>query len=100
MIKPKHTPGPWTVELAEGVRVLDANGRRVASVSLLSWKLAEPRSEAEICMNAQLIAAAPDLYEALEAIQKARFHPDPGEMSEANNMAAAALAKARGESAP
>lgn len=48
--------------------------------------------------NAHLIAAAPDMYEALEAL--AKFHLSgghEGDADEAIGMATAALAKARGE---
>ncbi len=46
---------------------------------------------------ANLIAAAPDLYEALVALVGEDFYKHPGDFAEDWHRAAAALAKARGE---
>lgn len=61
----EHAPGPWTVDKAQvllgtqdGDEVSDSMGNRVCEVSHLSTKLA----------NARLIAAAPELLEALKGI--------------------------------
>lgn len=61
----QHTPGPW--HCGEGVArhiVYDATGWAVATVTDLSVCRRSGDNEA----TAQLIAAAPDLLEALEAL--------------------------------
>lgn len=77
----KHTPGPWTMET-----VRTSNGV-VFKVGPFPWKLGKlnhaciyadyPGSEGHaICeANAQLTAAAPELLEALKAIEGAEFFP-------------------------
>lgn len=62
----KHTPGPWDLH-KNGVYVTakDAFGRLIAQ-SFTS----DAVEEAEAKANAHLIAAAPDLLEALEALTK------------------------------
>lgn len=80
----KHTPGPWRYDYAPGYcgELLAANGTTLAEF------VTEP-SEA----NARLIAAAPDLLEAL--IDIAEKSTDAG----AIECARAAIAKATGEAA-
>lgn len=57
---PEHTPGPWTIDKWEHIR--DANGQIVESHGLAL-------SGGEICLaNDRLIAAAPDLLEALQKL--------------------------------
>src|SRR4051812_37585185 len=56
-----HTPGPWLAE-ADDSSVFDSEGREVADC--LTFPFAGEEAEA----NARLIAAAPELYEALKAL--------------------------------
>ena len=60
----KHTPGPWSVERrsAEDVRIVDGNPNTTIA-TLGNWL---PEFRAERDANASLIAAAPDMVEALE----------------------------------
>ena len=83
-----HTPGPWKVDRP----YIRGAGRAIASL--------EPgRNEGEDAANARLIAAAPELYEALEAAylvltsQKTRLE----EHADAVTLARAALAKVRAD---
>lgn len=66
MTKPKFTPGPWTALIqgkdSEYIDVIDKNGRFICGCFENI-----PREEEPIA-NAALIAAAPDMYEALEEI--------------------------------
>jgi hypothetical protein len=61
----KHTPGPWS---QKGYRKLDItrpDGKVVASAIASSE---HPASELQANANARLIAAAPELAEALQAL--------------------------------
>ena len=87
----KHTPGPWTHHPEDNI-ILDASGRRLIEWQARSVSVSVEERDA----NARLIAAAPELLEALEVV----LHlctvigaPD----GPALDMARDALAKARGE---
>ena len=65
----KHTPGPWVIRTAatyrSQVEAIDPKGR--ADVVA---RITAPRKGAEASdANAHLIAAAPDMLEALEAVE-------------------------------
>ncbi len=94
------TPGPWEVNPVTAQVDGITNGEPLAICQLL-WPTDE-RSEAETEANAHLIAAAPELYEALKAfLEDERFQVGVGgnpiavERMIAN--ARTVLAKARGE---
>lgn len=63
----KHTPGPWRVEMFCGrtIGVLDSQGNSLFSSV---WDT-DPKSPV-LLHNASLAAAAPEMLEALEAMQK------------------------------
>ncbi len=93
MSETKWTPGPW--ELADKYNCTDVravDGPYVADCNAsaaIDWRTKEA--------NARLIAAAPELYEALENLRKL-YDTDEGCRSMPEYQAAiAALAKARGE---
>lgn len=61
----KHTPGPWTTEIDNkelygGNLVFDANHNMICDCNIMI-------SESQDKANAKLIAAAPELFEALQA---------------------------------
>jgi hypothetical protein len=56
----KHTPGPWRVGKRAKMRIVAGDDDTVASTG------GDPTMPAEA--NARLIAAAPDMYEALGAL--------------------------------
>lgn len=101
MSTPKFTPGPW-VAGADGADVCPSAGEKqhvelahiVGPWSDSSWFGSE-----EARANAHLIAAAPDLYEALE--RAVRYFTDAGSNREAWGEMVhewqQTLAKARGE---
>lgn len=94
----KHTPGPWTYGGQEFNDVRESDGELVAVALHLRVKKPE-RSIAEAKANARLIAAAPDLLEALKAIVKSLAdQDDEGMIEHAQQMidARAAIAKATG----
>lgn len=79
----KHTPGPWRTSGPDGMDIEAEGGSTFwAFVSM-------DTPEAERKPNARLIAAAPDLLEALECLLKAD-HED------VRSMAINAIDKARG----
>jgi len=77
-----HTPGPWFVE-AQNVH----SGGRV--ICRTDWNIRDQVDDA----NARLIAAAPELLEALEALMA--HEPDHSDTLWEN--ALAAIAKAKGQ---
>ncbi len=100
--KAAHTPGPWIADLGEAYRVrAQQDGGQVAIMMSLKGQhgLAGRRSGDEVAANARLIAAAPDLLEALiaitnqlERIGDTREHKDGAFIRDAR----AAIAKATG----
>ena len=91
----KFTPGPWSVGVANDTFESDVG------IHADDWIIADMcndiREEYGIDQeaNANLIAAAPELYEALENALEVM---EDGHQSNAKVMAREALAKARGES--
>ena len=62
----KHTPGPWKTQThisLDRLEIRDANGRRIAECAMDF-----PMSAITHDANASLIAAAPELLEALQEI--------------------------------
>jgi hypothetical protein len=100
----QFTPGPWDC-VERTVFALDETGtvnRFSASVQTgfvrrqQGWDAAERTSTDELTANAHLIAAAPDLYEALE-LADAALRGAHMNMGVIEKKVATALAKARGE---
>lgn len=99
MSETKWTPGPWSVNWARtGAEIFAHDGK---------WLMTMERPPSQIHANAHLIAAAPELYEALEAMLAGWRYAmtfiarqcdlDGVGWKNAENKAEAALAKARGE---
>ena len=93
----KHTPGPWTaqhwiddVHEVEGFEIL-AGGHPVPLSTLETDDAEEARD------NARLIAAAPDLLAALEAIELGCSFPADDVQRAIRDRARAAIAEALGE---
>jgi hypothetical protein len=96
------TPGPWRVCSKDGIVGVDVrsqSGRRVAATygicnQARTSKAREARDKQDRA-NAHLIAAAPEMYEALKAIEAE--HIAFGSLTpDAIRRAAAAIAKAEG----
>jgi len=100
MTQAKHTPGPWHVGVRQAEQIVyDENGWAVANATVHHGESNIPESKA----NARLIAAAPDLLAALEAIAEAAScgagcHDDVMQdaLQECGTLASAAIAKAKG----
>lgn len=94
----KHTLGPWRSSFktykTNNIGVYDSNGNLVAGLSVHGAADVEVIERRRA--DGRLIAAAPDLLEALDSIVKA---DDAQELtSELIERARAAIAKARGQS--
>jgi len=96
----EHTPGPWTHEGQGDITGIEDNGfgRGPVDVCSVYLRTVEGRHEA----NARLIAAAPDLLEALEAWIS--YHDDEEDgvdsmlrYAKAIDMTRAAIARAKGD---
>jgi hypothetical protein len=96
-----HTPGPWFV--AEGANH-EGDYAPAGSVRNETWWIAKVEDAPEAEANARLIAAAPELLEALRKIEQGegRFSRDP--LTHASNtiedmiaVARAAIAKAEAQ---
>ena len=86
MTKSKHTPGPWVI------RETDEYSEKL-SIQTDEYYVALVDFSHDQTANARLIAAAPDMMEALESMLMAR---DTVEREEARREARAAIAKAKG----
>jgi hypothetical protein len=91
-----HTPGPWYVDSCDDDLVFSTNGLHIATVG----NAEQEQPFAEITANARLIAAAPELHEALEFFFNIMHDYESsrrkGYISIAFDQARAALAKAKG----
>ena len=88
-----HTPGPWVVHptthhpAVRSVGTSDTGPRRICTVGSMNGNPVDKK-------NARLIAAAPDLLEALKAMTE---QTNSTELAAACDKARAAIAKATGE---
>ena len=84
-----HTPGPWS---SFGIYVTTEAGDTLARAEYSHCSLPEARA------NARVMAAAPDLLEALKALRDGAYgNPSmPEENARIDAMADAAIAKAEG----
>lgn len=96
----KHTPGPWQIIAPGFIGTVEADPQTIGYAS--DHRNTRTRPLEEQVANARLMAAAPDLLEALEALAdfSTEYGPSPRASSEdwADFLSAArkALAKARG----
>lgn len=95
----KHTPGPWEAHFEEAYFVTGPDLGRVAMMMNLKGAhgLGGRRSGNESAANARLIAAAPDLLEALKEIEAGTQFWDSYPIEHPYGKAKAAIAKATGE---
>lgn len=96
-----HTPGPWLhVEGTHFVGTDDADTQTICYTD--DHRNRRKRSQAEHEANARLIAAAPELLEALKGLINVCTHPQStkADMKQIAREARAAIAKAEGELKP
>lgn len=90
----KHTPGPWRVGKLVPAMIFDSHyGDTVATVATFA------APESVIAANARLVAAAPELLEALKVLRERHQIDDPhhAHLCEFCKQADAAIAKAEGD---
>jgi len=104
MTKTKHTPGPWHVSDGYKTSISAENGLHIATawdgeVDTIAEGIAPIIEEARA--NACLIAAAPDLSEALENLvdlhKRGENKPTWAQWADAIEAAEKAIQKAKGE---
>ena len=83
----KHTPGPWQVRHADGLFAIASEDGWIGTTD-------GDRDENAERANAHLIAAAPEMYQALLTIA---VWPEGEPIERIQGIASAALDKARGE---
>lgn len=70
----KHVPGPWDFHLGRGAEprfhVQAAGGYQIASTTAINNHPAAADENATRVANARLIAAAPELLSAMQAVEK------------------------------
>ena len=103
MAKGKHTPGPWVVETQKEIRLIvvgpvtgDTELDLICDMDLGAWG----RGKREALANARLIAAAPELLEALrKMLAETELLADEvrGQLPELNYEARQAIARATGK---
>ena len=95
----KHTPGPWVLENRGYKFIVSKPGDGYITRDVCRMDASTMSAFAQEA-NARLIAAAPDLLEALKkiaAIENRMFGSDWEEIDEAREIARAAIAAAEGE---
>lgn len=87
-----HTPGPWHVRNDGSVGSVQRGGMVVAQPCI------EPKNQGDQAANARLIAAAPELLDALEGMREALAECEgwTQDQQSAYGKALAAISKARG----
>ena len=90
----EHTPGPWVITIGTGTLNESIRGPNDEGIAQTGCWHREHRPEA--IANAQLIASAPDLLEALEAVVNDN-HPATRMRPSLIHKAHAAIEKAKGE---
>ena len=100
----EHTPGPWKAKKWVGTDPYDDPDRPFVEVGNVHWspKNWKPAAAIEQTANARLIAAAPEMLEALEKVIseyiKSLYNSDRAlYLGRAMNAAEKTIAKAKGE---
>lgn len=62
----KHTPGPWEINPRAKAMIMSESGRGIASAAVYSTNTGNGEHIEENLANAKLIAAAPEMLEALK----------------------------------
>ena len=95
-----HTPGPWGMQEHSwsDTSITDSDGCRIAKLSICDIATEETQTKLESVMdaNARLIAASPELLEALEAMIQRVSDLGANGFSQEVAKGKASIAKAKG----
>ena len=91
----EHTPGPWEIEEHYHFGYRWISGPEHSQLAQVVWCMEDEDRSPECEANAYLIAAAPDLLEALQNLLKVH-KGEGGTQHHAGYIARAAIAKAKG----
>lgn len=104
MDKAQHTPGPHSVDSGESVKIRDADGGCLATMSFTGngGKFGGRRNGEEVLATAHLYASAADMYAALERAESFIVYllthaPEEADENGVVQQIRAALTAARGE---
>ena len=92
----KHTPGPWEIKYHPDPCYRYISGPEHIALAQVVWRVEEEDRSPDCEANAHLIAAAPELLEALEMMLEMSEMGGFGKAA-AEDVARAAIAKAKGE---
>ena len=93
----QHTPGPWHVFTEDGsVGTIEAENGVVVAQAQQTRSLRQDLKQVERRANARLIAAAPELLEALEYFKRHIGGDASCDLQTLLHLADAAIAKAKG----
>lgn len=103
----QHTPGPWTIQAtSQTIKILGAtepspNGSASGLVATTSWNASKQGPSSRQLANAKLIAAAPDLLNALELAMATLERVKPSRPCDSTqgtrDVCNVAISKARGQ---
>jgi hypothetical protein len=91
----KHTPGPWEIKRHPDSGYKFISGPKHSGLAQVVWCMEEEERSPECEANAHLIAAAPELLEALQKVFQAMNDDMPVRL---RKVCYEAIAKAKGES--
>lgn len=93
----KHTKGPWNATLKPRINVKGPDKKSICALIMAAGANNKPYDE--VCSNARLISAAPDLLQALKGIVEWIEDSGNAEYAGTSNMEACytAISKAEGE---
>lgn len=81
-MKPKHTPGPWTIEQWSAMQLEVAHGNLVVCGKDGKANAFLIGTEKQQSANARLIAAAPELLEAMKSVKVLMDEREPEHQEE------------------
>lgn len=103
----KHTPGPWAIsKINQRIDIISADtlsAKKLSKESNSGFIIAECFGDDDKEANARLIAAAPELLEALQrlvteaSVSVYKYRPDADNVHKAVCLAKTAIAKAEGK---
>lgn len=72
----KHTPGPWKINPRAKAMIMSESGRGIASAAVYSTNTDNGEHIEENLANAKLIAAAPEMLQALKDLLNPDIDPN------------------------